>query len=98
MRFLTALLAAGHGRYRLDGVPRMRERPILDLLEALGQLEGVRAWSEQGTGCPPVIIESKGATARQPIRIRAGISSQFASGFLLAAPALADGVGTTEHE
>src|SRR5581483_10856199 len=31
MRFLTAMLALGEGRYRLDGVPRMRERPIGDL-------------------------------------------------------------------
>ena len=35
MRFLTAMVALGHGRYRLDGVPRMRERPIEDLLDAL---------------------------------------------------------------
>ena len=41
MRFLTALVSLGHGRYRLDGVPRMRERPIEDLLVALRQL-GVR--------------------------------------------------------
>ena len=45
MRFLTAMVALGHGRYRLDGVPRMRERPIDDLLDALPQL-GVRAVSE----------------------------------------------------
>ena len=38
MRFLTALVCLGHGRYRLDGVTRMRERPIEDLLDALRQL------------------------------------------------------------
>src|SRR5438309_9589157 len=69
MRFLTALVSLGHGRYRLDGIPRMRERPIHDLLDALGQLDGVRAWSEPGTGCPPVIIESTGAVARRAVRI-----------------------------
>src|SRR4051812_20306341 len=37
VRFLTALVSLGHGRYRLDGVPRMRERPIGDLLETLKQ-------------------------------------------------------------
>src|SRR5262249_52179153 len=42
MRFLTALVSLGAGRYRLDGVPRMRQRPIADLLAALGQL-GVEA-------------------------------------------------------
>jgi 3-phosphoshikimate 1-carboxyvinyltransferase len=59
MRFLTAVAALGNGRYRLDGVPRMRERPIGDLLHALNQL-GVRAISEFGNDCPPVVIESNG--------------------------------------
>ena len=36
IRFLTALAALGHGTYRLDGTARMRERPIQDLLDALG--------------------------------------------------------------
>ena len=38
MRFLTAILALGNGRYRIDGVSRMRERPIENLLDALRQL------------------------------------------------------------
>src|SRR5581483_2234342 len=38
MRFLTAAVATGIGRFRLDGIPRMRERPIQDLLDALNQL------------------------------------------------------------
>src|SRR5205807_5220360 len=59
MRFLTAMVSLGHGRYRLDGVPRMRERPIEDLLQALRQL-GVHAVSEAGNGCPPVLIETAG--------------------------------------
>src|SRR5262245_27153360 len=37
MRFLTAMVALGHGRYRLDGNPRMRQRPIAGLLTALRQ-------------------------------------------------------------
>src|SRR6266481_7934981 len=45
MRFLTALCALGHGRYRFDGIPRMRERPMDDLLAALRSL-GVRAFGE----------------------------------------------------
>src|SRR5581483_3025828 len=57
LRFLTALVSLGAGRYRLDGVPRMRERPIEDLLAALRQL-GVRAASELGNGRPPVVIET----------------------------------------
>src|SRR5882757_4955720 len=38
LRFLTAMTALGHGSFRLDGVERMRERPIGDLLDALNQL------------------------------------------------------------
>jgi 3-phosphoshikimate 1-carboxyvinyltransferase len=84
MRFLTALVALGQGRYRLDGVPRMRERPIADLLEALGQL-GVNARSETGNGCPPVVVESAGLRGGD-VRIKGDISSQFLSGLLLVAP------------
>lgn len=86
MRFLTAMVAAGEGRYRLDGIPRMRERPIQDLLDALNQLRGVRAYSEAGNGCPPVVIEAKGVSGGQRITVRAGVSSQFLSGLLMAAP------------
>src|SRR5262245_37415891 len=38
MRFLTAMVSLGRGTYRLDGVPRMRQRPIKHLLDALRQL------------------------------------------------------------
>jgi len=85
MRFLTAVVATGRGRYRLDGIARMRERPIQDLLDALNQLEGVKAFSERGNGCPPVVIETQGIRGGH-VSIRAGISSQFLSALLLAAP------------
>lgn len=84
MRFLTALVSLGPGRYRLDGVARMRERPIGDLLDALGQL-GVNAYSETGNGCPPVVVESNGWQT-QHVRVKGDVSSQFLSGLLLAAP------------
>jgi 3-phosphoshikimate 1-carboxyvinyltransferase len=84
MRFLTALVALGHGRYRLDGVPRMRERPIQDLLDALAQL-GVRAHSEQDNGCPPVVVEAAGLRGGR-VHIKGSTSSQFLSGLLMAAP------------
>jgi 3-phosphoshikimate 1-carboxyvinyltransferase len=84
MRFLTALVSLGHGRYRLDGVPRMRERPIEDLLDALRQL-GVAAYSEKGNGCPPVVVEADGLNGGL-VQIRGNLSSQFLSGLLLAAP------------
>ena len=38
LRFLTAMLATGQGTYRLDGTPRMRQRPVADLLTALNGL------------------------------------------------------------
>lgn len=84
LRFLTAVCALGKGRYRLDGNPRMRERPIQDLLDALGGL-GVRAHTELGTGCPPVIVEADGLPGGKT-EISGEISSQFVSGILMAAP------------
>jgi 3-phosphoshikimate 1-carboxyvinyltransferase len=89
-RFLTAALALGQGTYRLDGVPRMRERPIEDLLDALRQL-GADARSENGTGCPPVVVRAAGLPGGTA-RMRADVSSQFLSGLLMAAPGSRDGV------
>ncbi len=60
MRPLTAAVAAaGRGRFVLDGVARMRERPIQDLVDRLVQL-GVDASCSMGTGCPPVVINAAG--------------------------------------
>ena len=87
-RFITALVGAGRGRYRIDGSPRMRERPIQDLLDGLRAL-GVNAKSVAGTGCPPVLIETAGLKGGR-VRVGGGVSSQYLSGLLMAAPA-ADG-------
>jgi 3-phosphoshikimate 1-carboxyvinyltransferase len=84
MRFLTALVTLGHGRYRLDGIPRMRQRPIEDLLSGLRQL-GVKAASEAENGFPPVIIESTGLKGGKA-KIKADVSSQFLSGLLMVSP------------
>jgi 3-phosphoshikimate 1-carboxyvinyltransferase len=84
MRFLTAMVSLGHGRYRLDGVPRMRERPIADLLDTLRQL-GVSARSENEDGCPPVVVVADGLKGGS-VRIRASVSSQFVSALLMVAP------------
>lgn len=84
MRFLTAMVSLRPGKYRLDGIERMRERPIADLLSALSQL-GVEAKSESDNGCPPVLVETKGL-AGGTVRIRGDVSSQFLSGLLMAAP------------
>jgi 3-phosphoshikimate 1-carboxyvinyltransferase len=84
MRFLTALVSLGHGVFRLDGVPRMRERPIGDLAEALGRL-GVKILCEGASSCPPVVVHAKGLQGGTA-RIRGDISSQFLSGLLMSAP------------
>ncbi len=92
-RFITALSAAGEGRYRIDGGPRMRERPIQDLLDGLAAL-GVKGESEAGTGCPPVVVETSGLAAGT-VTVRGAVSSQYLSALLMAAPA-AEGPVTIE--
>jgi 3-phosphoshikimate 1-carboxyvinyltransferase len=84
IRFLTALATLGHGTYRLDGTPRMRERPIQDLLDALHQL-GAKADSELNNGCPPVVVHATGLLGGRA-DIAGDISSQFLSGLVMAAP------------
>ena len=90
-RFITPVLASGRGEYTVDGVARMRERPMGDLLRALGQL-GVDVASIGGNGCPPLRVRAGGLTGGACI-VRADTSSQFLSGLLLAAPC-ADGPQT----
>ncbi len=84
LRFLTAMLATGQGTFHLDGSPRMRQRPISDLLVALNRL-GAVARSDLGTGCPPVTIEASGL-AGGDVFVRGDVSSQFLSGLLMALP------------
>ena len=84
IRFLTALCALGHGRFRLDGNTRMRERPIGDLVTALRQF-GISVDCELGKQCPPVIVTGRGLKGGT-ISINANLSSQFLSAVLMAAP------------
>lgn len=93
LRFLTAMVATGKGTYRLDGTPRMRERPVADLLMALNGL-GADARSELGTGCPPVVMTADGLDGGFAF-VRGDVSSQFLSGLLMAVP---NGRGTTTVE
>jgi 3-phosphoshikimate 1-carboxyvinyltransferase len=95
VRFLTAMCTLGHGTYRLDGVPRMRERPIQDLLNTLGQL-GADAVSESGTGCPPVVIRAAGLRGGRA-EVAGNISSQFLSALLQAAPCAQSPVELSVH-
>jgi 3-phosphoshikimate 1-carboxyvinyltransferase len=84
LRFLTAMAALGRGTYRLDGTPRMRERPAADLLEALNRL-GADARSDAGTGCPPLTVRADGLEGGY-VSVRGDVSSQFLSGLLMALP------------
>ena len=92
---LAALASLGRQPIQLDGIARMRERPIEDLLSALREL-GVEARSENGTGCPPVIIRGNGLRGwkNDRVKIRGDISSQFLSALLMVAPA---GTGDEVH-
>ncbi|MEA2596914.1 MAG: 3-phosphoshikimate 1-carboxyvinyltransferase [Thermomicrobiales bacterium] len=90
MRFLTAALPLGRGTYRIDGVPRMRKRPLAPLLQALTDL-GADAVSEEGTGCPPVVVRASGLRGGRTT-MAGDQSSQFFSALLLAAPYAEQGV------
>ena len=83
IRFLGALLAGVGGTFRLNGVARMEERPIKDLVDALRQL-GVDAKCSE-TGCPPLWFASHGFH-HSNCTIKGDISSQYLSGMLMAAP------------
>ena len=84
LRFLTALVATGRGTYRLDGNPRMRQRPVADLLQALNGL-GADCKSDLGTGCPPVTVKTGGLDGGYAF-VKGDVSSQFLSGLLMALP------------
>lgn len=95
MRFLTSYFTLGKGRFLLDGDPRMKQRPIKDLLDALIQL-GCDVRSENSDGCPPVIINSSGMPGGF-CRVTGKNSSQYISSLLMASPYSRDGV-TIETE
>jgi len=83
-RPLVAALALNGGEYRLSGVPRMHERPIGDLVDALRRLGADIAYLEQ-EGFPTVLIRAcaiRGGTAR----VRGDVSSQYLSALLMALP------------
>jgi 3-phosphoshikimate 1-carboxyvinyltransferase len=85
MRPLTAAVAAaGRGTFVLDGTPRMRERPISDLVDGLKQL-GVDAVCTAGTGCPPVRVAAAGLPGGS-IGLSGSVSSQYLTAVLMAAP------------
>jgi 3-phosphoshikimate 1-carboxyvinyltransferase len=89
-RPLTAALAFSGGEYRLSGLPRMHERPIKDLVDALRKL-GANIEYLGNEGYPPLAIHAAAAlSGSEPARvsIRGDVSSQFVSALLMAMPLL----------
>ena len=83
VRFLTAALVHGIGSFRLDGIERMRQRPIADLVEAL------RRWNvavdyELNNGFPPIKMTPNGRIGTHTA-IKGSVSSQFLSALMMAA-------------
>ncbi|MCY0902594.1 MAG: 3-phosphoshikimate 1-carboxyvinyltransferase [Firmicutes bacterium] len=83
-RFITAMVALGRGQYHIDGVARMRQRPIGDLVSALHGL-GADIEDIEQTGCPPIRVTGRGLRGGA-VTVRGQDSSQFLTALLLAAP------------
>jgi len=93
-RPLTAVLALAGGQYRLSGVPRMHERPIGDLVDALRAM-GAQIRYLETEGFPPLEISSGQIRGEQTVSVRGEVSSQFLSALLMALPVTGQG-GTIE--
>lgn len=82
MRFLSAALCTVPGTWRLDGIARLRERPLAPLLATLRDL-GADITCLQREGYPPLRIRGRGLAAGRA-RLDAGLSSQYLSALLMA--------------
>ncbi|MGA8864389.1 MAG: bifunctional 3-phosphoshikimate 1-carboxyvinyltransferase/cytidylate kinase [Gallionella sp.] len=86
-RPLTAALALSGGEYQLSGVPRMHERPIGDLVDALREL-GADIECVGNDGFPPLQIHPATLTGADRVSVRGDVSSQFLTALLMALPLL----------
>src|SRR6266540_913719 len=84
-RPLAAALALAGGEYRLSGAPRMHERPIGDLVDALRRL-GARIEYSGAEGFPPLVVRAGRIRAGDKVRVRGDVSSQYLSALLMALP------------
>ncbi|MBO9097453.1 MULTISPECIES: 3-phosphoshikimate 1-carboxyvinyltransferase [unclassified Rhizobium] len=87
-RFLTAAVASVAGTVVVDGDQHMRKRPIGPLVTALKSL-GIDV--EAPTGCPPVTVRGNGHFGSGRVEVDAGLSSQYVSALLMAAPLASPG-------
>jgi 3-phosphoshikimate 1-carboxyvinyltransferase len=84
LRPLTAALAFSEGEYRVSGVPRMHQRPIGDLVDALRRI-GARVAYAGNDGFPPLEIKPA-KVAASAVTVKGDVSSQFLSALLMALP------------
>ncbi|MGY1740678.1 MULTISPECIES: 3-phosphoshikimate 1-carboxyvinyltransferase [unclassified Blastococcus] len=90
LRFLPPVAALADGPVRLDGDPRLRERPNAGLIAALRAL-GVRV-DDDGRGRAPFTVHGTGAVRGGAVTVDASESSQIVSGLLLAAARFDEGL------
>ncbi|MCL4141002.1 UNVERIFIED_CONTAM: hypothetical protein GTU68_009984, partial [Idotea baltica] len=90
IRFLTGMLGFAGGAYTLDGIQRMRERPIGPLVDALAKL-GANIEAISPNACPPVKISGP-AIVGGTVSLSGNLSSQYLSGLLMAAPLASEDV------
>jgi 3-phosphoshikimate 1-carboxyvinyltransferase len=91
MRFLTAYYAVTGATKKMTGTPRMCERPIGILVDALRTLGADITYLNQ-EGYPPMQLNSFSFKGNREISIRGDVSSQFISALLMVAPLLPDGL------
>jgi 3-phosphoshikimate 1-carboxyvinyltransferase len=84
MRLLTGLVAVGKGTFTLTGSPRLCQRPIQPLLDALTTM-GVAIRSKGKDGCPPVVVSANGLRGGR-VTLKDIESSQYISSLLICAP------------
>lgn len=92
LRPLASTLAFSGGQYVLDGVARMRQRPIGHLVDALNSI-GARVSCLKDEGFPPILIEPSTRITSDIVVVNGSVSSQFVSGLLIAAPQIAPSRG-----
>ncbi len=97
LRPLTAVLAVCRGRYRLSGAPRMHERPIRDLVDALRGLGADIAYLGK-EGFPPIEIRPAAVKQGAAARVRGDVSSQYVSALLMALPLAGGGTLAIEGD
>ncbi len=94
MRFLTAFFSVTGQRKKMTGTPRMCQRPIGILVDALRKLGADIAY-EKSEGCPPLALNGFNYSGVNSITIRGDVSSQYISALLMIAPTLPEGMELT---